>query len=80
MQVTVSDRGFERIALPKYTEPHEPKRLVGQSSAIGDYPDSFDRPGSSFLWIDEHHHLNREQVAELVKHLKAWLKTGSLEV
>ncbi len=54
------------------------ERLAAQSSAIGDYEDSFERPGSSFLWIGDYHHLNREEVQQLVNHLQSWLKTGSL--
>ncbi len=63
---------------PAYLAPHEPKRVASQSSAIGDYPDSLDRPGTSFLWIGEHHHLNREEVAEMVMHLQNWLFAGTL--
>ena len=55
-------------------------RLFQESSAKGDYEDSLDRPGSSFLWIGRNHHLNREEVAEFVKHLQRWLDTGSLSV
>lgn len=63
-----------------YPPPSEDKRLVSQSSIVGDYEDSLDRPGSSALWIGDEHHLSREEVAEFVEHLNAWLKTGSLEV
>lgn len=72
-------RGFPWIEHPAYVPPHDPKRLVSASSAVGDYEDAYDRPGSSFLWIGEHHHLNREQVAELVEHLTAWLETGEFK-
>lgn len=83
MKVEKSDRGFEWIGLGSYANKPVPCRLVGQSSAIGDYDDSFERPGSSFLWIGDHdgiHHLNREQVTDLVAHMQAWLQTGSLEI
>ncbi len=78
MKVEKTERGFERIVLPANLTENGNKRLVQQSSSIGDYPDSFDRPGTSYLWIDEHHHLNREQVRELIAHLSAWCETGSL--
>lgn len=80
MEVEVSDRGFERIRVQRYTSPFTAIRLVGQSSAIGPYSDSYERPGASFLWIGDDHHLNREQVSELVSHLSAWLETGSLSL
>lgn len=39
-----------------------------------------DNPGSSFLWVGNDHHLNREEVTELVSRLLWWLKTGHLVV
>lgn len=81
MVLFTSPRGFEVITHPKYDEDdNTPVRLVQQSSAIGSYDDSWDKPGSSFLWIGEHHHLNREEVAQLVEHLQSWLATGRLEL
>lgn len=75
-----SDRGFEYVFYPTYLdEDSEHSRLVAQSSAIGDYGDSFDRPGSSYLWIGRYHHLNRDEVREFVGLLNLWLETGSLE-
>jgi len=81
MQVIVTERGFEWLEYPTYSNNPKVKAIARQSSAIGDYPDAMDRPGSSFLWIGnqdakETHHLNREEVAEFVKHLQTWLKTG----
>ena len=80
MQITTSERGFQFLEHPAYLEPHEDKRLASQSSAVGDYDDSLDRAGSSFLWISDNHHLNREEVAEFAKHLLAWVETGSLKL
>ncbi len=80
MNVTRSGRGFELIMHEAYLPYYEEARLVQASSAVGDYDDSFARPGSSYLWVGDRHHLDREEVAELVAHLKAWLATGSLEV
>ena len=74
-------RGFEILKHPAY--PPKPNgdqetRLAQQSSAVGDYDDSFDRPGTSFLWIGDGHHLNRDEVRELARRMNAWLETGSL--
>jgi len=63
----------------KYHEPCETTRLVQESSAIGDYEDSSDLPGSSYLWVGQDHHLNREEVAELINRMQHWLETGRLK-
>lgn len=84
MKLDTTGRGFEVLFHDAYPPPatsdDTSTRLVGQSSAIGDYDDSFSHPGSSFLWVGDGHHLNREEVAQLVTHLQSWLMTGSLEV
>lgn len=81
MVVTKSNRGFEQLKHAVYVErPESDDRLAAASSVIGDYPDAFERPGTSALWIGQEHHLNREEVAEFVKHLNNWLETGRLEV
>lgn len=80
MNVRETPRGFERIDRAKHADELVMCRLVQQSSAIGPYDDSASRPGTSYLWLDENHHLNREEVAELIEHLSAWVKTGSLKV
>lgn len=77
--------GFELVEESIYPPPAREietptSRLVQQSSAIGDYEDAFDKPGSSFLWIGKQHHLDREQVEELRDRLTAWLETGTLEI
>lgn len=79
MMVIVSDRGFQMIVHPRYVPPHDEIRVVGISSAIGDYDHSFDRPGSSALWIGDHIHLNRDEVLELICRLQLWLATGKLD-
>lgn len=80
MNVERSDRGFQYLRHDTYLpENAKHSRLASQSSAIGEYEDSMERPGSSYLWIGEHHHLNREEVAQFVAHLQDWLETGSLE-
>lgn len=80
MTITTSDRGFQRLLHDGYPAERTKgvHRLAGQSSAIGDYPDSFDRPGSSYLWIGDNHHLHREEVRAFIGHLQTWLDTGKL--
>jgi hypothetical protein len=82
MIVETNHRIFQRISLPRHgMHPPSgmPKRLVGQSSGINsNYPDA--KPGNCYLWIGDDFELNREQIAELVEHLEAWLKTGSLRI
>lgn len=78
-----TERGFEIVQKPTYA--NEPKmadlvRVIQQSSAIGDYPDSMDKPGSSYLWVGPDHHLNRSEVRELATRMLAWAQTGSLEL
>jgi hypothetical protein len=41
-------RGFPAVT---FKDAYEHDCTLMASSAIGDYDDSFDRPGSSFLWI-----------------------------
>lgn len=69
MVLLESDRHFEYLMKG---DGFDGWRVVAQSSAIGDYEDSFDRPGSSFLWVGDDHHLNREEIAELVDALEKW--------
>jgi len=79
MNLERSERGFWQLNYPAYLFDKEGmKRLAAESSAIGDYPDSFDRPGSSFLWIGEHHHLSREEVQDFIAALSRWVLTGRL--
>jgi hypothetical protein len=72
-----TNRGFVRVLHPQYTDSTVQQRLIQESSAIGDYEDS-DIPGSSFLWVGEHLHLNREEVAELIQRMQHWLDTKRL--
>ena len=79
MRAVRTERGFGLVVEERHAnEGGEFTRLVQESSAIGDYPDSWDKPGSSFLWIGEDHQLNREQVEELAGYLRNWLDTGRL--
>jgi hypothetical protein len=78
MKTTKSDRGFLALRHPTYLEPHNETRVLTESSAIGDYDDAATKPGSSFLWIGMDHHLNREEVRQLVNALQHWLTFGRL--
>ena len=76
-----NERGFICVKHPRYCNPPCPDEpLIQESSAIGDYDDAMDRPGSSFLWVGEAHHLNREEVKEMIERMQYWLDTGRLEV
>jgi hypothetical protein len=82
MEIKHTQRGFEYIEL-------EDGSTIAQSSAIGDYPNALELPGSSFLWIDEEH-CDREEVLhrlgfnefidDLKPHIITWLITGSLTI
>ncbi len=80
MIVTKNERGFPSLC----HDVHPPgkqadTRLLTQSSMISDeYPDAFCRPGTSYLWVGVTWHLNREEVAEMVKYMQNWLETGDL--
>lgn len=79
MKIQKTKRGFEIINLPKYaSEFYIEERLVQQSSAIA--PGGVGKPGSSFLWVGEHHHLSKKQVRQFVKYLNNWLTYGSFKV
>ena len=54
-------------------------RLIEESSAIGGYRDSLDKPGSSYLWVGEDHHLNRKEVSGLIKRLQFWVDNKRLK-
>jgi hypothetical protein len=78
MKSIKTNRGFIIVEHPRYLNGKENARLIQESSAIGDYDDSFKEPGSSYLWVGEHHHLNREEVGELIKRMQRWLQVGRL--
>jgi hypothetical protein len=80
MKTAKTNRGFRLIVEEKYqNEPDEFTRLIQESSAVGSYDDSFDNPGSSYLWIGNDHHLNREQAVELIEHLQYWIENKRLK-
>ena len=85
MDFEYSNRGFERFSI----EDKSGNALNAyQSSHIGEYDDSFERPGSSGIWIYVEAPkgelpaclLNREQAHKLGRRLIAWCKTGSLKL
>lgn len=79
MEINLTERGFE---VADAMDSNGKEWSLQQSSAIGDYDDSFDRPGSSYVWLgsgEERMHLNREQVGELVSCLVNWLRSGSFK-
>ncbi len=81
MKSSKAGRGFVTVVHEKYqNKPGEMTRLIQESSAIGDYNDSCERPGSSFLWVDEDHHLNREEVKELIDRMNYWLDNKRLKI
>jgi hypothetical protein len=43
-----TSRGFEIV---KFSDAYNAECEIQQSSGVGDYPDAFEKPGSSFLWI-----------------------------
>lgn len=80
MKITHNNRGFPSLHHDVYVpKGDDDTRILTASSAIGDYGDSLDKPGSSFLWVGLTWHLNREQVAEMIRYMQGWLETGRLE-
>lgn len=78
MKIETDNRGFPFLIHDTYYGEPKKARLVGASSAIGEYEHSLRIPGSSFLWVGDHHHLNREEVQQLVGYLQHWLLTKRL--
>ena len=74
--------GFQTVRCPIASSifggPSGNMAIVRQSPGIGPYPDADAVPGSSYLWIGEHHYLDRENVRELYDYLSHWLSTGLL--
>lgn len=81
MKTVVNGRGFREVTHNKYaSEPKKDKTLIQESSAIGEYEDSYEKPGSSYLWIGEDHHLNRDEIGELIERLQFWLENKRLKM
>jgi hypothetical protein len=77
MEMKPTGRGFAAIYCKNYPK-FEQARLVQESSAIREYDDAMNNPGSSCLWVGDDFHLNREQVRELVGVLQHWLRNKTL--
>ncbi len=77
MEVVENGRGFPMLIHPSYPKGRQ-QALVIQSSIVGDYEDAMERPGTSALFVGPDHHLSREEVGQLVTHLRAWLEHGDL--
>jgi len=78
MKSKESPRGFRYIEHPTYGNHPCDEIILQESSAIGDYEDALEHPGSSFLWVSKNFHLNREEVAQLIFAMQEWLYTGNL--
>ena len=78
MITTETDRGYRIVFWQTFAGVVTNARLIQESSAIGDYEDSMDNPGSSYLWVGEVHHLNREEVSTLIAFMQHWLDHGRL--
>lgn len=92
MEPTYTERGF---AIVDFTDINGHECSMQCSSAIGDYEDSMDNPGTSYLWLGMNKnapphdrlktelsprmHLDREQVSELVRLMSLWLKKGNFQ-
>ena len=81
MKTIETDRGFRIVTHERYTgEPKKETRLIQESSAIEGGELAFENPGSSFLWIGQDHHLNREEVSDLIEKLQFWIDNKRLEL
>ncbi|MGA2160075.1 MAG: hypothetical protein ABSG90_12795 [Dehalococcoidia bacterium] len=80
MKAKQTQRGFIVVTHDTYANEPIEERLIQESSAIGDYKDSWLHPGSSALWIGKDHHLNREEVQELIERMQYWLNNKRLKL
>ncbi len=69
MIIKTTKRGFKYLQIGDESTDI----IFQESSAVGDYEDSLDRPGSSYLWFRDVH-MDRERVGQLVELLQLWLK------
>lgn len=77
MKVYQDSRGLHRILHPRCPSG-EVGALVAESSAWRPDGDYSPRPGGSCLRIEGAYHLDKDEVSELVYHLRLWLSTGCL--
>ena len=71
----------EHSAYPPSWVEHklEDKRLVQESSVRADHKTQFNAPSAAYLWLGDNHHLDRDEVVNLISHLKRWVDTGTLK-
>lgn len=78
-EIQITERGYRYLLTEIYQNKRgEMTRILAESSAVGDYEDSLDRPGSSFLWVGHDHHFNREEITELIEFMQYWLDNKRL--
>ena len=77
MKKEQTDRGFVVIKENNYPDRNE-VRLLQESSAVGNYEDSLDNPGSSHLWVGSDFHLDRDQIKEMMTYMQYWLDNKRL--
>ena len=77
MNKFVTDLGLQRI-MHRVHAGIEQTVVVGQSVASRPDPDVLTQPGSSYLWLSGGHHLDRQEVRELMRYLSHWVNTGRL--
>lgn len=78
MKEYTTNRGFYGFEHEKYPPNDSSERIIQESSAIGNYDDALDNPGSSYLWVGDDFHLSREEVQELIGHMQYWLENKRL--
>lgn len=78
MYIELSERGFRFLKKRNYSVRPQETRVVSESSAIGPYDDSMENPGSSYLWVGNDHHLNREESRTLALAILHWTIHGKL--
>lgn len=75
MEIRRTPRGFEKIEFLDYY--NEEAELQQSSVALTE------QPGWGAIWLGQpghRMHLEYSQVQELMKHLQAWIDTGSFEI
>ena len=73
-------RGFQVI---DFLDHNGEKCSLQQSSAVLDYEDSMERPGTSAVWFGDNKnrmHLDQDQVLTLRGYLGHWLEYGCFRV
>jgi hypothetical protein len=80
MKAKKTERGFVVVLHNVYGDESLKERLIKESSIMGDYEDAVDNPGSSALWVGKDHHLNREEVQELISRMQYWLDNKRLKL